>query len=92
MVLIHLNILQVILNMATHLYFDHAQEPDPQEMGLYWATRYINTEKVFGFMPDHIFTNANKDPMGHPIDLKELCKNNWCQKTTKPENVIGNMF
>ena len=77
--------------MATHLYLDHAQEPDPLEMGLYWATRYVNTEKTFGFMPDDIFANADVDRMGHPIDLDELCKNNWCPKTKRPENVIGKM-
>ena len=75
--------------MATHLYLDHAQEPDPQEMGLYWASRYTDTEKVFGFMADDIFANADKDAMGRPIDLKELCKNNWCPKPIRPENVKG---
>ncbi|CAG5129713.1 unnamed protein product [Candidula unifasciata] len=31
---------KVILSHATHLYFDHPDEPDPEERGNYWATRF----------------------------------------------------
>ena len=78
--------------MATHLYLDHSHEPDPEEMGLYWATRYTNTEKIFGFIPDDIFANADVTTMGRPIDLGELCGDNWCPKTKKPENIIGELY
>lgn len=40
-------------------------------------------------MPDDIFANAEVTRMGHPVDLEDLCKNNWCPKMKKPENVIG---
>jgi len=57
---------------GTHLYFDHPQEPDPEERGLYWATRYIDTRKTFGFMPDNIYGNADFKLTGDPITQKDL--------------------
>ena len=75
--------------MATHLYLDFPYEADPEEMGLYWATRYIDTKKIFGFMPDDIFANAEVNKMGEPLDMAVLCQDNACPKTNKTENVIG---
>ena len=80
---------QVILAMATHLYLDFPYEPDPEEMGLYWATRYVSTKKIFGFMPDDIFANADVDKMGKPIDMSTFCQKFSCPKTTNTNNVIG---
>lgn len=37
---------------ASHLYFDHPQEPDPEERGFFWAARYSDTRKVFGYVPN----------------------------------------
>jgi hexosaminidase len=51
--------LQVVMSHATHLYFDHPYEPDPEERGLYWAPRFIDTLKTFGFMPDHLYQNID---------------------------------
>ncbi|XP_060598030.1 beta-hexosaminidase-like [Ruditapes philippinarum] len=79
---------KVILSMATHLYFDHPYEPDPEERGLYWATRYTDTYKVFGFIPMNIFANAEFDLSGKRIDLNELCKGP-CPHTKAPENYAG---
>ncbi|XP_071140803.1 N,N'-diacetylchitobiase-like [Mytilus edulis] len=42
---------KVVNCRGAYLYFDHPYEPDPEERGLYWATRYINTKMVFGFDP-----------------------------------------
>lgn len=78
----------VILSMATHLYFDHPYEPDPEEPGLYWATRYIDTYKVFGFMPLDVFANAEFDSVGNKINLASLCEGT-CRQFKKPENIIG---
>ena len=50
---------------ATHLYFDHPQEPDPDENGLTWATRYTDDKKVFDFRPDDLFGNAKIDWNGY---------------------------
>ncbi len=44
-----INIPQVVLSAATHLYFDHPSEPDPDERGFYWATRYTDMHKTFSF-------------------------------------------
>jgi hexosaminidase len=74
---------------ATHLYFDITQEPDPEERGLFWSTRYIDEKKVFGFMPENLLANINVDPMGNPIDKVKLCKENICPNQSKSYNVIG---
>lgn len=63
---------KVIMAQGTHLYFDHPHEPDPEERGLYWATRYIDTRKTFGFMPDNIYGNADVKLTGEPITQKDL--------------------
>lgn len=42
---------KVVNCRGAYLYFDHPYEPDPEERGLYWATRYVNTKMVFGFDP-----------------------------------------
>ncbi|XP_052813846.1 beta-hexosaminidase-like [Mya arenaria] len=79
-----------ILSMATHLYFDHPYEPDPLERGLYWATRFIDTFKVFKFMPDDIFANADVNSMGNIIDRDTLCSvPGNCPELIHPENIIG---
>lgn len=78
-----------MLPLATHLYFDQAQEPDPESRGLYWATRYTDTHKVFSFMPDDIFANAEVDKWGNPINLNDYCTTYSCPETSKPENIIG---
>ena len=82
----------MILSLATHLYFDHPYEPDPEERGLHWATRYIDTRKTFGFMPEDIFANADVNKFGIPYNLLDLCKNKVCPKTRLPENVVGKCF
>ena len=75
--------------MATHLYFDHPYEPDPEERGLHWATRYTDTRKTFGFTPEDIFANADVNRVGEPYDLADLCNNQTCPKTKHPENIAG---
>ena len=75
--------------MATHLNLAGSYESDPEEAGLYWASRYTDTKKIFGLMPDNIFANADVTSMGEPINLAALCRNYSCPKTTKPENIIG---
>ena len=47
-------VFQVVLAHATHLYFDHPQEPDPEDRGYYWATRFIDTQKTFGYRYVHM--------------------------------------
>ena len=83
-------ILKVVLTQATHLYFDHPHEPDPEERGYYWAPRFIDTRKTFGFMPDEIYANADFTRIGDPI--VNLCEDMYkgkCVPLRKPQNIAG---
>lgn len=76
-----------VMCQATHLYFDMPYEPDPEERGYYWATRYIDTQKTFGFMPDDLYANAKVDRFGNPY---EICKTqSACPTLNKPSNIVG---
>ena len=79
-----------VMSHATHLYLDHPYEPDPEERGFYWATRYTDTQKTFGYMPDNLYANANVELSGKTITEKELCKEkSACPPLTNPANIIG---
>ena len=78
------------MSQATHLYFDQPYEPDPEERGYYWATRFTDTRKVFGFMPDNLFANIEIERSGVPLTREELCKTQGeCPDLVKKENVVG---
>ncbi|KAK3095697.1 hypothetical protein FSP39_017743 [Pinctada imbricata] len=79
----------VVLCHATHLYLDHAYEPDPEERGYYWAARYIDTYKSFGYIPDSIYDNVDNSLFGIPISKEKLCDGDACVPLTKAENIIG---
>ncbi|WP_232824796.1 family 20 glycosylhydrolase [Algibacillus agarilyticus] len=49
---------QVVLSTPDVLYFDFPYEADPKEHGYYWASRHINSEKIFQFMPDNLPIHA----------------------------------
>lgn len=57
----------VVISASTHLYFDHPHEANADERGYHWATRYSDIEKVFGFMPDNLYANADKTFTGENI-------------------------
>jgi hexosaminidase len=78
-----------ILSSATHLYFDHPHEANPEERGYYWATRYIDAGKVFGFMPDNLYANAEKTRNGAPIENLEALVGRAMPALEKPENLLG---
>lgn len=80
---------KVILSMATHLYLDHPYEPDPEERGLYWATRFVDTYKVFGFIPMDILSNADADLYGKPIKWDKECPGGRCPRIKNTHNVLG---
>ncbi|XP_074608369.1 beta-hexosaminidase-like isoform X3 [Acropora palmata] len=81
---------QVIMSQATHLYFDHPYEPDPEERGYYWATRFTDTRKVFGFMPDDLFANVEIKRTGDPLTREQLCETEGaCPVLAKKENIAG---
>ena len=81
---------KTVLSHATHLYFDMPYEPDPEERGYYWATRFIDTKKTFGYMPDSVYDNAKETRFGNPLNKNELCKeNNSCPPLVKKNNIVG---
>lgn len=78
-----------ILSPATHLYFDHPHEANPEERGYYWAARYTDVAKVFGFMPDNLYANADKTRNGTPIENLEALVGRAMPALQKPENLRG---
>ncbi|XP_033725870.1 uncharacterized protein LOC117315681 [Pecten maximus] len=80
---------KVVLAHATHLYFDHPYEPDPEERGYYWATRYTDTRKTFGYIPDNIYSNAKVRVSGAPVTPEDMCAGPQCVDLEKPENIEG---
>jgi hexosaminidase len=57
---------KVVLTSPDFLYLDHPYEADPKDRGYYWATRYTDVRKLFGYMPGNLPANAKltKDRMG----------------------------
>ncbi|CAK8692064.1 unnamed protein product [Clavelina lepadiformis] len=80
---------KVVLSPATHLYFDQPYEPDPNERGLYWASRFTDTKKTFSFMPDYIYANSDVKRSGEPYLEKDLCNSMNCTQLEKPQNILG---
>lgn len=63
----------VILSTPDALYFDFPYEASPKEGGLYWATRHLNTQKVFNFMPGNLAAMAEvyKDPAEKDFEIAD---------------------
>ncbi|WP_397471657.1 family 20 glycosylhydrolase [Rheinheimera sp.] len=80
---------QVVLSPATHLYFDHPHEAHPQERGYYWATRYAGIDKVFGFMPDNLYANADTTRSGTSITDLPALVGRALPELAQPENILG---
>ncbi|WP_108946820.1 family 20 glycosylhydrolase [Shewanella halifaxensis] len=57
-----------IISTPEATYFDFPYQAHPQERGNHWATRSIDTQKVFQFMPDNLPAHAEfwLDKKGHP--------------------------
>ena len=79
------------MSHATNLYFDHPIEPDPEERGYYWATRYTDLYKAFKFNALDVYENIEIDRMGNPLEREELCgpANGNCPPLDRAENIIG---
>jgi len=71
------------------LYLDLKYESDPEEPGLYWATREIPLRKVFSYRPDSIYDNVDVDLDGAPLDRDQICADFGCPQLTAPGNIIG---
>lgn len=48
----------VVVSNPDYLYMDMPYEVDPKERGYYWATRAIDTRKMFAFAPQNLPQNA----------------------------------
>ena len=83
--------LQVVLSHATHLFFDQPQEPDPEEAGLYWATRFTDAKKTFHFLPDRLYDNIEVSRSGERLTKEGICGENMekCPSLENKENIIG---
>jgi len=49
---------KVVLSSPDFLYFDFPYEVHPQERGYYWAARFVDLKRTFGFSPDNMAQNA----------------------------------
>jgi hexosaminidase len=78
---------KVILTSPDFLYLDHPYEADPKERGYYWATRFTNMKKLFGYISGNLPSNAQitKDRMGGDYTGAFA----GIIPLTNPENVIG---
>ncbi|XP_046370643.2 uncharacterized protein LOC124145039 [Haliotis rufescens] len=82
---------ELVVASSKHLNLDTPYEPDPQERGEYWASRYTDTKKVFEFMPGDIYSNIHTNSQGITVTRERVCGNSnaICPRLTRPQNVIG---
>lgn len=80
---------QVVLSHGTHLYLDHPNEAHPEERGYYWAARFTDPKRIFGYMPDHVYANADKTRSGAVINDLEQLVGRAMPTLEKPENILG---
>ena len=73
------------------MYYDNPQEPDPEDWGLHWASRYIDTKRTFYFTPDNIYDSIDYDSWGHPISKQGMCGSHriMCPPLVAPQNLLG---
>ena len=79
----------VVLSSGSHLYLDHPYEAHPESRGYYWATRFVDTKRVFGYMPDNLYANADTTRQGVVIENLEDLVGRAMPKLEKPENILG---
>lgn len=79
----------VVISGATHLYFDHPHEASASERGYHWATRYTDLAKVFGFMPDNLYANADRMFTGAEITNLNGLVGRILPPLKKTEHVLG---
>ncbi len=63
---------EVIVSNADYVYLDMPNEVNPKDWGYYWATRFIDMQKIFTFVPDNLPQNAEMsvDRDGNPFSAK----------------------
>ncbi len=72
---------KVVLSLPDVSYFDFPYQADPKERGYYWGSRFINTRKLFEWMPDNLPLHAEiwNDRLNRPMTLDDRAE-------TDPEN------
>lgn len=80
---------KVIISSATHLYFDHPHEANPNERGYHWATRFTDLYKIFNFTPDKLYANADNTFEGVAITNLNALVGRIQPELTQPENILG---
>lgn len=63
----------VVLCNADRLYLDLACAKDPEEPGYYWGG-FPGLRRVLEFRPDDIYSNADRDVMGHKVALHGMAR------------------
>lgn len=58
---------QVVLTPVSHLYFDLAASPNPEDHGLHWGG-YVDADKPFRFIPLDYTRDLDADPAAPPRD------------------------
>jgi hexosaminidase len=77
---------QVVLGSADYLYIDNTAEADPKEPGSYWSTRFLDTHKLFSFIPGNLAANTQ---------LSKDCEEGTCDyffdgaEPIPSENILG---
>jgi len=79
------------MSPATATYFDNPQEADPEDWGLHWATRYVDTRRAFLLAPDSLYDSIDEEFWGAPTSRQKLCDTRRisCPPLQKPENILG---
>ncbi|CAL1537617.1 unnamed protein product [Lymnaea stagnalis] len=78
---------KVVLTPATNTYFDHPYEPDPNEPGLIWARRYLQSKQIYGIIPANLYISSDTTADGSPSDMCDDVQ--ACPKLNKKDNLEG---
>jgi len=95
----------VVLSTPDALYFDLPYEIHPKEGGYYWASRKVNTQKVFNFMPGNLpalaqvyvgpdgekFDISHSIPSSPPVDWHGIQAQLWSE-TIRSDSAVEYML
>ena len=79
------------MSPVTATYFDNPHEPDPEDWGLHWATRYVDVRRAFLLTPDSLYDSIDEEFWGLQTSRRQLCDSRriQCTPLLKPENILG---
>jgi len=82
----------VVLSHATHLYFDHPNEADVNEIGLSWATPFIDDRKVFGYKPKKQFYQEEAETGIYEDNVVGMQAQVWSELLSSPSALHSQLF